>query len=249
MNRICFFIVIILIMDLSSAFSQELVTDRPDFTESALVVSVGTVQIEAGAEYTDMNPVTDFSYPAFLARAGLGNRFEIRFGFGGWSKITMDDKSQTYLNDLVLEAKYQLTKSSATIPMALMFVSTLPTGDKEVSVGTAETGLKYAFSYDLNESLGLGANLGVISVDAGDERQLLSLASVALGVGLSEKLGVFLETFAEIPPNRSWQPVFDGGFTYLLTPLLQADFYIGKGLNDYAAELIIGGGVSYRFRI
>ncbi|MBD3384077.1 hypothetical protein GF407_04040 [candidate division KSB1 bacterium] len=249
MNRIYFLIVMIPIIGLSSGFSQELVTDRPDFTESALVVPAGTLQIEAGAEYADFNSVTDFSCPAILARAGLGNRFEVRVGFGGWSKITVDDKSQTYLNDLILEAKYQLTETSATIPMALMLVSTLPAGDEEVSVGNTEIGIKYACSYDVNESIGLGVNFGAISVTAGDERQILSLASVALGVGLSDKLAIFLETFAEIPQNQSWQPVLDGGFTYLLAPLLQADFYIGKGLNGQSAELIIGAGVSLGFGI
>jgi hypothetical protein len=249
MNHVFFFMILNILCFWSVTLSQELVTDRPDFTESALVVPAGTVQIEAGTEYTDFNSVTDFSCPVFLARVGLDKRFEVRFGFGGWTTTTGGDKSQTYLNDLILEAKYQLTRSGSTIPMAVLLVSTLPTGDEEVSVGTTEIGLKYAFAYDLNESLGLGVNLGAISVGAEDERQMLSLASVAFGVGLSDKLAVFLETFAEIPQNQSWQPVVDGGITCLLMPLLQADFYIGKGLNDHAAELIIGGGLSFRFGI
>ncbi|MBN1542540.1 hypothetical protein JW992_10370 [candidate division KSB1 bacterium] len=37
------------------------------------------------------------------------------------------------------------------------------------------------------------------------------------------------------------------GFTCLITPVVQADFYLGKGLNANGADLILGGGFSFRF--
>ena len=39
-----------------------------------------------------------------------------------------------------------------------------------------------------------------------------------------------------------WQPVMDCGFTFLLTPDAQLDLYIGRGLNDFATDSIIGAG-------
>ena len=247
MNRIMLATLVLIFSLLSIGKAQDLVTDRPDFTESALVIPAKMIQIEAGAEYADFKSATDFSFPGVLARIGLGRNLEIRLGFSGWSKVTMNDRSNTYLNDLILEAKYQITNTTARIPMAVLLVSTLPTGDDEVSVAQMEIGIKFACSYDVNERFGLGANLGAISIGAGDQREVLSLASVALGIGVTDRLGAFIETHAEIPENASWQPVMDGGFTYLITPVAQADFYVGKGLNNHAADLIIGGGFSFRF--
>lgn len=231
----------------SFGIAQELVTDRPDFTESALVVPAKMLQIEAGAEYTDFKSTTDFSIPGVLARFGLGRNLEIRLGFSGWTSVTMSDKSKTYLNDMILEAKYQITNTSAQMPMAVLLVATLPTGDEAVSVETLEAGIKFACGYDLSDRFSLGANLGAISVGSGDGKEILSLASIALGIGINNRLSAFVEALAEMPATESWQPVMDGGFTYLVTPLAQADFYVGKGLNNHAADLIIGGGFSFRF--
>ena len=92
-----------------------------------------------------------------------------------------------------------------------------------------------------------GVNLGAVSIDAGNERKILSLASVALGIGVTDRFGAFLEFFTEIPQSESWQPVLDGGFTYLLTPASQFDLYLGKGLNNYTPDFIVGAGFSFRF--
>jgi hypothetical protein len=37
-----------------------------------------------------------------------------------------------------------------------------------------------------------------------------------LGIGISDRLGAFLEGYAEIPQNEAWQPVIDSGITFLL---------------------------------
>ena len=246
MNK--FFLIIFLIFGiLSISSAQDLVTDRPDFTESAFVVSPKIIQLEGGVEFEDFNSVSTFSYPSILARIGIGYNLEVRLGFSGWLNERIGSNSNTFLNDIILETKYQITSSSAKVPMALMLVSTLPTGDEQVSVDATQVGVKFACSYNLNDRMGLGANLGAILADGGSDREIMSLASVALGIEINDKLGTFIELLAEVPDSEPWQPVFDGGVTYLLTPVAQLDLYLGKGLNNYSADLIIGAGFSFRF--
>ena len=50
-----------------------------------------------------------------------------------------------------------------------------------------------------------------------------------------------------MPHNEAWQPVLDGGFTFLLSDEAQLDLYAGKGLNDYTPDFIFGAGFSIRF--
>jgi hypothetical protein len=247
MSRFFILTAFLILNTLSNCVAQDLVTDRPDFTESALVVPSKMIQLESGVEFEDLNSVSTFSYPSVLARIGIGHNFEVRLGFSGWLNEKIDGNSNTYLNDMILEAKYQMTSSDAKIPMAFVIVSTLPTGDEHVSVEAVELGVKYACSYDLNERMGLGANIGAISVKSASDRKILSFASIASGIAVNEKLSAFIELLAEIPESESWQPVINGGFTYLITPGAQADLYLGKGLNMYGADLIIGGGFSFRF--
>ncbi len=230
-----------------TADAQEMITDRPDFTESAVVIPANMVQIESGAEYADLRSREEFSYPNALARIGIGYNLEIRFGFSGWIHLTENAESENHFNDLLLEAKYQITNAHASVPMAILLVSTLPTGDSEVSVGRAELGVIFAISHELDDRLGLAVNLGAVSVDDGEGRELLALASLALGVGLSDHLGAFVEGFAEMPQGEPWQPVLDGGLTFLVMHEAQLDLYLGKGLNARAGDWRVGAGVSFRF--
>ena len=247
MNRFKLIVLFLILLIISTLGAQEMITDRPDYTESAVVVPAKMIQVESGVGYTDFNSAEELSFPNTLTRIGLGHNLEIRLGFPGWSNIKVNDKSKAYLNDLLFEAKYQVTKDNAVIPMAVMFVSTLPTGDDEVSVENAEFGLKFAVAYNLNNRLGLGVNFGAISTEVADERELLSVASLSLGIGINDRFGAFIETFAEMPQNASWQPAADGGFTFLLSPEAQLDAYVGAGLNDYAPDLFAGVGFTFRF--
>ena len=65
----------------------ELVTDRPDFTESSEVVERGAVQIETGftleSNVSEGEELRGITVPAVLARIGLGHRVEVRFGGDG----------------------------------------------------------------------------------------------------------------------------------------------------------------------
>ncbi len=225
--------------------ARELVTDRPDFTESALVIPATMVQFESGVEYVDSRGQNALTFPQLLTRIGVGYDLEVRLGLTGWTRISSGGQSDVYRNDLLLESKYQLTETQASVPMGLLLVATLPTGDEQISSGKSEYGLKWAASYDLNERTGISANIGAVSISDGNERKLLSLASLAFGFALNDRFGVFIETYAEAVQKQTWQPVLDGGFTFLLTPLLQLDLYAGKGLNDTATDVTVGGGLSF----
>jgi hypothetical protein len=57
----------------------ELVTDRPDFTESSEVVGHRIVQIETGLRVEQSAAATgQVTTPQVLVRVGLGSRFELR---------------------------------------------------------------------------------------------------------------------------------------------------------------------------
>src|SRR5690349_12753983 len=84
------------------AFSQaqtvevpELVTDRPDFTESSEVIGKGGFQFESGLSFEadghDQDRARAFSAPAALMRIGLGYRTELRLGGEGMLSEVVGD--------------------------------------------------------------------------------------------------------------------------------------------------------------
>jgi len=238
---------LIILLCVTGAPAQEMVTDRPDFTESALVVAKRTIQIESGTERVDYGTFSEWTRPSVMVRMGLGANLELRLGFAGWTGITVHDRTRTYMNDMMLEAKYQFTASDAVVPIALLLVSTWPSGEPEVSVGQTEMGLKLAASRDLNERVGISFNLGAVSSYVDQGRTWSALASVSTGISLNDRTSGFVELLADIPQSHAWQPVLDGGLTFLVRSDLQLDAYLGKGLNSHAADYKVGAGLSFRF--
>src|SRR5689334_1613128 len=71
-----------------STGAPELVTDRPDFTESSEVVGRGVLQVESGMTFEgdrqDGDRARAISAPQLLVRVGVTPRFELRFGGDGF---------------------------------------------------------------------------------------------------------------------------------------------------------------------
>ena len=71
-----------------AAQEAEMVGDRPDFTESALSVPAGRIQLEAGLTFSDFESEGEqIAFGEALLRIGLAESFELRGGLGSWVDI------------------------------------------------------------------------------------------------------------------------------------------------------------------
>ena len=63
----------------------ELITDRPDFTESSEVVGKGVVQLESGFLFEKVDDsLRQVTLPELLVRIGIGDRVELRLASDGY---------------------------------------------------------------------------------------------------------------------------------------------------------------------
>ena len=95
--------------------SQDIVTDRPDQTESSSTVGNKTVQVEMGVMYLTAsgNDFESFMGPQMLLRYGIANGVELRFATQyKSSKFDIGDNQLNFngVNDLQIGAKFQLLK-------------------------------------------------------------------------------------------------------------------------------------------
>lgn len=240
--------------------APELITDRPDQTESAVTVDPGSVQLELGASFThdDEADVNTFEAPGSLLRIGLTNRLELRIGWTGYvsqdvgAEGLFDDSG---IGDAELGAKVRLRDEKGRMPeMAVLVAASLPVGDDAFTSDRVDPSLRLSLAHTLTERLGLGYNVGVgwaSEPAVGGGRTTLSsyLYTVALGIGLSDRAGAFVELFGEVPGSAPGDPVhsFDGGFTFLLRPNVQLDVAGGVGLTDEADDWFVGVGLSARW--
>lgn len=230
----------------------EIVTDRPDFTESAASIPDGFVQFEFGAEFGNDDAGQALTLPLLLARWGLGGGFELRFGIPSLLATWPDDEieageSQTELGVFELGAKYVFDLSEAVAVGILPYVALPLKGDQYDSIGVT-AGAKLVWSVDANDWLSVGGNFGLAFIGLGTQTSDREyLASLAFGFSATDSLGLFLEVFTQFPEEFSDEaPVFvDGGLTWLATERFQADVYVGMDMRSAPEAVFVGLGGAY----
>jgi len=226
----------------------DLVTDRPDQTESPTVVRRGSFQVETGYLFARDDGVDLFEVPGTLFRIGLGGRTELRVGYAG----VVGSDGRRGSGDSAIGAKVNLIESPDgwKPELGLLGGLSLPTGREEFSSDGVDPSFLLAFAHELSPRLSLGYNVGAAweSLPGAPDREAFILYSLALGVGLTDRLGGFVEVFGD------WQTTgatatgvsVDGGLTFLSSEAVQIDVFVGSGLRGQTDDLFVGTGLSFR---
>lgn len=227
-----------------------LVTDRPDFTESAATVAPGRFQLEAGYTFSRSGEAHLHELGEALLRAGVANRVELRLGVPTLTLAEEGTGDVDGFGDASIGFKIGLPEpgTSGVPTTAILLDSTLPTGEDHLGSSGLQPGATLAFAWELAGGLGLGANFGYERFEEEGEDLGRGTGSVALGIPLSPSLGAFLEGFVLVPEgDRTAEPFLDGGLTWLLDADLQLDVRAGFGLEEPAPNYFLGGGISVRW--
>ncbi len=233
---------------IASAQSTDLVTDRPDQTESATVVPRGLMQVETGYLFARDGDVNGYEVPGTLFRIGLGGRMELRIGHAG----TVGREGRHGAGDSKLGAKVNLIeRADGWQPeLAILGGLSLPTGDDGFSSNSVDPSLLVSFAHKLSPKLSFGYNVGAAWESSADQpaRDAFIVYSLVLGVGLTDRLGTFLEFFGDRQTTGTTATgvSVDGGLTFLLTDIVQLDVYVGSGLRGPTDDVFVGTGLSFR---
>ena len=221
-------------------FSQGIVTDRPDQTESSITVSKNDFQIESGVLYQKIDYSNSFFGPSTLLRYGITNGIELRFVFQHEStKIELDGVDIKYsgFNDLEFGTKIQLLKKEAiNTEMAFLSHVIIPTAKENLSSNRVGIVNKLSISHIISDKIGLGYNIGYDYVG----RQSSLTYSAALGIQLSNSLDFYVEPYGEWGESNNFESNFDVGFSYLVNDNFQLDTSYGVGLNNDMQYLALG---------
>ncbi len=240
-----------------------LVTDRPDQTESAESVPAGFVQVELGWTFArEENAIETrdvHSVPQALLRLGLGNGVEARLGVPGYLSEkrsvvggTEPSSDVSGAGDAEIGLKLEVRDWGGTQLAVLAGVS-LPTGEDAFSSQRVDPSVRLLVAHPLSERLSLGYNVGLAwaTESTGDcclDTQLEAPYTLALGIGLTDRLSAFVEGFGAFGLSDDREAVhgLDGGFTYLVSEAFQLDINTGVALNEAAEDWFVGGGFAFR---
>jgi hypothetical protein len=240
------------------SFSQEMITDRPDQTESSSLVMPGRVQIESGILIEKNRDMEDKNIliPSTLFRVGVLPNFEFRFLIE-YTQETRDLSLLTFppstvtskvsgIAPLMIGAKIGIAEERNSLPeIALMTHVTLPkTGSEEFQTQYFAPEIRFSFSHTLRNDLSLSYNLG--GIWDGISPDVNGLYTLALGYNPMNKFGTYIELYGFFPQGMKSEHFIDGGFTYSILQNLQLDLYAGTGLSENAKNYFFGSGISVR---
>lgn len=235
-------------------------TDRPDQTESAVLVPPGLVQLEVGGTHVFDRAGGGPAWRASnvggaLLRVGLADPVEARFGFAGWQRERVDGATATSgFGDLALGTKIRIRDGLGLSPaVAVIGNVMIPVGDPDFRADGVDPSIRVAVAHDLGGGFSVGYNLGALWTtvpgDAGDESLETSLLYTAtIGRQLLPALGAFVEAYGVhglANGAGSWLAV-DAGVTIPVRVNLQFDLSAGAGVSEAASDWFLSAGLSVR---
>ncbi len=233
--------------------TPDLVTDRPDATESPTVVPPGSLQVETGASlqtYDDgVTENTLYNYNTALVRYGIWENLELRLGWNYEELRSKTAQTTTSTNlgfsPLLLGVKVAVVEERGWLPeIGLLGHLYLPFTAKEaLRPETTGTDFRFAFSHTLSDKSGLAYNIGAQFFE--DVPGAAYIYSISYGYSFTDRLGVYAELYGDLPENFSANHFWDAGVTYLVSPLIQLDATVGQSITE-GQDLLLSAGVSFR---
>ena len=238
----------------SNTSSPEMITDRPDATESPNVVPKKTIQVETGGFYTSFeeNDVKQevLGYNTTLLRVGLLDNLELRLGWNfeevqttlGGAKL---DRVASGFSPLLAGMKVQIAEENGWMPtLGLLGHLYLPfTAGSDFKPETTGVDFRFAFGHTLSEKSSIAYNLG--AAWGSDSPEAAYVYTFSYAYSLTDRVGLYAELYGDAPENSKANHLWDAGITYAIQNNIQLDATVGSSITD-GQDLLISGGISFR---
>lgn len=220
--------------------APELVTDRPDFTESPVAVPTGAVQLEGGGTWERSEGRHAFSGPEFLARVGFARGWELRLGVPDY----VDTAGRAGFGDASIGLKTELG-STGPWEWGAILTASLPTAEEGLGSDGVDPELLLTTGRGVGPDWSLGTQASVLRrTDVGMTEVG---ATIVAGRALGETVGSFLEVAATGATGDVTSVILHHGYTVSTGALTQLDLHVGAGLTRTAPDVLVGVGWSGRF--
>jgi len=226
-------------------------TDRPDIANGADVIGKGRVQLETGLAGDKSSGERSWGTP-FLVRIGLSEAWELRVDGDGYQRQSQDGVTQHGWGDLGLGAKWHLLEGEGALPsVGLLGHLSFATG----SGGFRGQGTRPEIDLPLEWDLPAGFDLSVMPGlyrDRNDAGQNYTggVLALSLGKALNDKTHAFVELAGQqlaSARNGGKLVTLDTGVSYLLSPDMQVDAAVFRGINHQSPDWQWTVGFSIRF--
>ncbi|WP_291695143.1 transporter [Bradyrhizobium sp.] len=224
---------------------DEMATDRPDVTNSSLVVPVGSLQNENGANISARDGAQAIDGTNSRWRLGVAPCLEVLVDLPSYA-APLRGGGPSGFTDVAPALKWQVSPLPGKLELSIVAGVALPTGAVEIAGRGAQPYLQLPWSYELQDGWGVsGMFTGFFRPEDFTARSITETTFV-LEKKLTERFSAFTEYVGDYPQGASPSQLWNSGGEYHLDRTQQVDFHVGIGLNHNAPTYVAGIGYSFR---
>ncbi len=223
-------------------------TDRPQVTNSSVVVPCGSLQLENGFQVTGTGGQRSLDFPETSVRFGISAKTELRFSVPNYLRNDASASGANGLGDVNLGLKQQLGPIRG-FDLSLIPSVSLPTGANAISSHGYDPTVQLPWSRSLTKAWTVAGQFGVgWPTDAGRHTSS-GQTSLYADRQLTSPWDAYLEYSGTFHQHGGPQHLIDFGTAFKPTPHQQLDIHCGVGLSSAAPDYSIGFGYSVRFQV
>ncbi len=223
--------------------SDAIVTDRPDITNSSLVVPLGSLQAENGVDWMSRHGSNSIDATNTRLRAGVAHCTEFLIDIPSYSGV-LNGSEPSGFSDVVASFKRQLP-----MPLGFDLSATaglgFPSGDARIAGHGYQPYIQFPWSHEIADGWGVEGMFTVTWFPSESRRNPTFEPTFAIEKEIENRVGLFAEYVGDYDHQRPSQ-LLDGGATWRITRTQQLDFHAGVGLNSATVGNYFGIGYSIR---
>jgi hypothetical protein len=225
--------------------SEPIDTDRPDVTNSSVVVPVGSFQSENGINVSRRDGATIFDGTNSRFRLGIAPCLEVFVDLPTYVTSFRGPGASGFTN-VVPGVKWQISPIPGKFDLSVAAGVGLPTGAVAIAGHGVQPYLQFPWSVELGSGWAIKGMVTNFFIPADPVNQYTNQSTFVIERQFGERVSLFAEYVGDFPTVGGASHLFNSGGSYRITNTEQIDFHLGIGLNRNAPAYIFGVGYSFR---
>jgi len=224
----------------------EIITDRPDITESSIVIPKGSLQLENGLTWTNDHGQQTLDLSETLLRFGVFDRTELRIVVPNYVAGLTGPTSASGFGDVAVGVKQQLGPLRGGFDLSVIVALSLPTGADRISSHGFDPFVRFPWSKGLKQGWSIGGMQSLFWYTEDGRRNLTWEPTFYVEKQITKTWDGFAEYGGDFAKWGGSKHVAHFGTAYKITPKNQVDFHFGFGLSHATPSRFFAVGYSFR---